>query len=138
MAQTVVDLSASCPTLPDGRGNPAPQGCYAWLDHRRRSLLPGVQCDVCKHIGHEVFNYNILALALFVNRYVRDSLVDSDCTDIEHKWLTRWKEHLGEPGRTPQQVMWVYCDTMNTTPDTLDWQWTGTAGWEPMALTPNY
>jgi hypothetical protein len=61
----------------------------------------------------------MLALALFIERH-KQSLSDSDCNEIETKWITRWKERLGQPVRTPRQVMHTYCDMMNITPDTLD------------------
>jgi hypothetical protein len=62
----------------------------------------------------------MFALALFVDRYTKASLTESDRSNIKTKWLARWKERLGQPARTPRQVMRSYCDTMNITPDTLD------------------
>jgi hypothetical protein len=61
----------------------------------------------------------MLALALFIEHH-KQSLSDSDCNEIETKWIARWKERLGQPSRTPRQVMHTYCDMMNITPDTLD------------------
>ena len=62
----------------------------------------------------------MLAVALFVDRYTKASLTESERSDIENRWLTRWKERLGQPTRTPRQVMHSYCENMNITPDTLD------------------
>ena len=62
----------------------------------------------------------MLAVALFVDRYTKASLTESERSDIENRWLTRWKERLGQPARTPRQVMRSYCENMNITPDTLD------------------
>ena len=66
----------------------------------------------------------MLALALFIERH-KQSLSDTDRNTIESKWLTRWKERLGQPARTPRQVMHTYCDAMNITTKTLhlamDW-----------------
>jgi hypothetical protein len=78
-----------------------------------------VQCEACKRIGHEAVNCDMLALALFIERH-KQSLSDAERTTIESKWLTRWKERLGHPARTPRQVMHTYCDTMNITAETLD------------------
>jgi hypothetical protein len=62
----------------------------------------------------------MFALALFVDCYTKASLMESARSDIETRWLNRWKERLGQPAQTPRQVMRSYCDTMNITPDTLD------------------
>jgi hypothetical protein len=56
-------------------------------------------------LGHEAANCNMLAIALFINRYTKKELSETDRTDIEHKWLGRWKEKLGMPACTPRQVM---------------------------------
>jgi hypothetical protein len=61
----------------------------------------------------------MLALALFIERH-KQSLSDADRDSIESKWLARWKERLGQPARTPPQVMHTYCDAMNITTETLD------------------
>ena len=57
----------------------------------------------------------MLALALFIERH-KQSILDAE----QSKWLTRWKERLGQPARTPRQVMHTYCDAMNITAETLD------------------
>ncbi len=62
----------------------------------------------------------MLAIALFVDHYTKASLSESDRSEIENKWFTRWRERLGQPARTPRQVMRFYCEHMNITPDTLD------------------
>jgi hypothetical protein len=114
------DRHLAHPDTSGDRRPPAPRGRFALPDQCRRSLLPGVQCDACKQIGHEATNCDMLAMALFVDRYAKASLTESDHSDIETKWLARWKERLGLPARTPRQVMRAYCNTMNITPDTLD------------------
>jgi hypothetical protein len=112
-----------CLAHPDTSGDrrpPTPRGQFARPDQRRCSFLPGVQCEACKRIGHKATNCDMLAMALFVDRYAKASLAESDRSDIETKWLARWKERLGLPARTPKQVMHAYCDTMNITSDMLD------------------
>ena len=61
----------------------------------------------------------MLALALFIECH-KQSLLGAKCEEIESKWLTCWNEHLGQPARTPRQVMRTYCNAMNITADTLD------------------
>ena len=61
----------------------------------------------------------MLAVALFIERH-KQSLSDAEHNSIESKWLTRWKERLGQPARTPHQVMHTYCDAMNITAETLN------------------
>jgi hypothetical protein len=97
----------------------SPRGRFAQPDQRGCTFLPDVQCDACKRIGHTAINCDMLALALFIERH-KQSLSDSERTEIENKWVARWKERLGHPARTPRQVMHTYCDMMNITPDTLD------------------
>ncbi len=107
------DRTSSSSTLSSERGSAAPHGRYARPDQRRRSFLPNVQCEACKHNSHEAVNCDMLALTLF-------TLSDAERNSIESKWLTWWKERLGQPARTPRQVMHTYCDAMNITAETLD------------------
>ncbi len=103
-----------------------PQGCFARPDQRRRSYLPGVQCEACKCIGHEAANCDMLAVALFVDRYTKADLSEADRSSIEQKWIARWKDKLGHPARTPRQVMRTYCETHNISADNvnlaMDWE----------------
>ena len=113
------DRSSSSSTLSSDRGPAPPRGRFARPDQRRRSFLPNVQCEACKRIGHEAVNCDMLALALFIERH-KHSLSDAERSAIESKWVAHWKERLGQPARTPRQVMHTYCDTMNITTETLD------------------
>jgi hypothetical protein len=82
--------------------------------------MPGVQCNACKRVGYEAINCDMLALALFVEGYVKASQTDLARDYIKQRWLTRWKNRLGQSARTPCQVMRSYFDVLNITPDTLD------------------
>jgi hypothetical protein len=62
----------------------------------------------------------MLAIALFIDRYTNKDMSKTDKTDIEHRWLARWKDKLGMPTRTPRQVMRTYCNSYNITPEFLD------------------
>ena len=68
----------------------------------------------------------MLAIALFIDRYTKQDLNPSDKDRLEQQWLTRWKDKLGMPARTPRQVMRTYCDINNITEDFLaeamDWE----------------
>ncbi len=78
-----------------------PHGRFAWSDKWRRPFMPDKQCAACKRIGHEAVNCDMLALALFVDRYIHHSLLDSEQSQIKSKWLARWKDQLGQPARSP-------------------------------------
>jgi hypothetical protein len=102
------------------RGTLVPRGRFAWPDLHCRTFMLDKQCAACKRIGHKAINCNMLAIALFVDCYVHHSLSDSDQLYIESKWLAHWKDRLGQPARSPRQVMRSYCDTIEITPDMLD------------------
>jgi hypothetical protein len=111
---------------------PGPQGHPALPDLRRRPFLPNVHCDACKRNGHTAHNCDMLAMAIFLERYTKKDLLDADRLAIETKWLRRHRQQLGNPAKTPHQVMQAYCDMMNVTPDCLnlaiDWDcWPKTA-----------
>ncbi len=99
---------------------PGPQGCPARPDLRCRPFLPNVQCNECKRNGHTAHNCNMLAMAIFLEWYTKKDLSDADCLAIKTKWLRRHRQQLGDPAKTPRQVMQAYCDMMNVTPDCLD------------------
>ena len=96
-----------------------PQGRFTRPDQRRREYKAGVQCDACKRPGHEAVNCDMLAIALYIDRYIKD-IGDDERSKVETRWLDRWKAKLGQPARTPRQVMRTYCENYNITPDNLD------------------
>jgi hypothetical protein len=65
-------------TFSGDHGTLAPRGRFARPDLRRRTFMPDKQCAACKRVGHEAVNCNMLAIALFVDRYVHHSLLASD------------------------------------------------------------
>ena len=91
------------PRLPDS--NP---GCPIRLDQRRRPFLPGVICAACKRTGHEASSCDMLAIAILVECH-KNSLSDSEKSAIEDKWIACWKDKIGQPTRTPRQVMRALC-----------------------------
>jgi hypothetical protein len=44
----------------------------------------------------------------------------ADKSQLKLKWITRWKDRVGQPARTPHQLMRTYCNMLNITPDHLD------------------
>ena len=107
------------------RGSPrrptrdGPRGRYAWPDHNRRQWDPDITCAACKQRGHPAANCDMLAMALFLDKYtLLMSNVDRD--KLEKAWLLRWKENLGNPSRLPCKVMKAYLDYMDISAETLD------------------
>jgi hypothetical protein len=62
----------------------------------------------------------MLAMATFLEKYVKQSISDEDKCKIESNWVQRWKDELGEPQRLPQQVMKAHCADLDISPDHLD------------------
>jgi hypothetical protein len=102
------------------RRNPdPPKGRFARFDKNWHEFKPNVQCITCKRIGHEAATCDMLAIILFLDRYKLD-MSEADQSQLESKWLNRWKDRMGQPARTPRQVTRTYCDMLNITPEHLD------------------
>ncbi len=67
----------------------------------------------------------MLAIALFMDRH-KDQLSDAEKSAIEAKWISRWKDTVGQPTRTPWQVLRAYCEELDITAEHLvkamDWE----------------
>ena len=67
----------------------------------------------------------MLAMALFLDKYVRQSLSDEDKHKVELAWLRKHKDKLGLPQHPPSQVMKAYCADLDILSDllnrTMDW-----------------
>ena len=61
----------------------------------------------------------MLAIALYIDPYIKDT-TDQNRSDIESRWLEKWNAKLGQPARTPRQIMRTYCDNYNIMSDNLD------------------
>ncbi len=48
----------------------------------------------------------MLAIALFVDCH-KDWLLEKEKSSIEEKWISCWKDNVGQPTPTPQQVIEV-------------------------------
>ena len=102
----------------DGR-RPSPRDRSIRPDLRRRTFLPGVQCAACKRLGHEASSCDMLAIALFLDKH-KKTLTEDSRRAIESTWVARFKEKLGQPQRSPTQVMKAYCDDLDITSGHLD------------------
>jgi hypothetical protein len=60
-------------------------GRYTRPDQRRRPFKPGVQCAACKRVGHEAVNCDMLAIALFIDRYTKKDLTATDKDRLEQQ-----------------------------------------------------
>ena len=107
-----------------GRTDNASQGCSLCPDLRHCPFLPNVICAACKRTGHEATSCDMLAIALFVERH-KDQMSKAEKSSMEMKWTARWRDKIGQPNRTPWQVMWAYCNELDITAEHLiaamDW-----------------
>jgi hypothetical protein len=100
-------------------GRDGPRGRYARPDHNRRNWDPDITCAACKRRGHPASNCDMLAMALFLEKYNK-SMTHADRDKIETAWLQRWKDKLGNPSRLPRKVMKAYLDYMDISAEVLD------------------
>jgi hypothetical protein len=106
----------------NNRTSEAVHGRYARPDHNRRSWDPDTICAACRRRGHPASQCDMLAIALFLDRYIKTMMSPSDRDKIESAWLQRWKERLGNPSRLPWRVMKTFLEEMDITPNVLDEQ----------------
>jgi hypothetical protein len=64
----------------------------------------------------------MLAMALFLERYIKSTMTAVEKDKLESAWLKRWQERLGNPTRLPRKVMMAYLEDMDITPEVLDEQ----------------
>ena len=66
----------------------------------------------------------MLAIALSIERH-KKQLSESKKMAIEEAWVAWWKNKVGQPARTPCQVMRAYCDDLyifvDHLADAMDW-----------------
>jgi len=73
----------------------------------------------CRRSGHVATNCDVLAIALFIEKYKRD-LLDDVKDRIETDWVAHWRLALGNPTKKPRRVMKTYLDLLDITMDDLD------------------
>ena len=96
-----------------------PRGRYARPDRNGGDLHPSMVCDACHRTGHVTANCDVLAIALFIEKYKKD--LSADMKDrIESDWLALWRGSLRNPNRKPRRVLKAYLDLMDMMMDNLD------------------
>ncbi len=117
-----VGHGTSRPVVKGSRGlpwQPSSRRRYVCPDRNRSAFLPDTICDACRRPGHVAATCDVLAKALFIEKYKRD--ISGDLKDkLERDWISRWKDTVGSH-RPP-------CRVMNSTTS-----YAGTAG--PMTTT---
>ena len=108
------------PPVQGSRGparQPFPRGRYVRPDRNRGAYLPEIICDACRRPGHVAATCDVLAMALFIEKYKRD--MSSDLKDkLERDWVSRWKDTVGS--NKPRRVMKTYVDHLDISVDDLD------------------
>jgi hypothetical protein len=114
---------ASRPFVQGGRGNgrtdrPS-RGRFTRPDRNDGPYRPDTICDACRRTGHVAANCDVLAIALFIEKYKQD--LSNDVKDkIETDWVARWHSAIGNPTKKPRRVMKTYLDLLDITMDDFD------------------
>ena len=103
----------------NGRTERPSRGRFTRPDRNDGPYRPDTICDACRRSGHVAANCDVLAIALFIEKYKRDLL--NDVKDrIETDWVACWRSAIGNPTKKPRQVMKTYLDLLDITMDDLD------------------
>ncbi len=62
-------------------------GHYARPDHNQQSWDPDIVCAACKRRGHPASKCDMLAMALFLEHYIKSTMTSTDRDKIESAWL---------------------------------------------------
>ena len=94
--------------------------------------MPNVICAVRKRCGCLASSCDMLAIALSIERH-KKQLSESEKLAIKENWIAHWKDKVGQPARTPCQVMWAYCDNFlripHLPPAVFSWVLQSVARW---------
>ena len=102
-----------------GRTEHPSRGRFTRPDRNDGPYRPDTICDACRRTGHVAANCDVLAIALFIEKYKRD-LSDDVKDRIETDWVARWRSAIGNPTKKPRRVMKTYLDLLDITMDDLD------------------
>ncbi len=116
---------ASRPFVQGGRGNgrtgrPS-RGRFTRPDRNDGPYCQDTVCNACRCTGYVAANCDVLAIALFIEKYKRDLLEDVK-DKIESEWVAHWRSAIRNPKWNPRQVMKTYLDLLDITVDDLDKQ----------------
>ena len=109
-----VTIAGLAPTVPANNVDPPRP------DRNCRPYLADVQCAARKRVGHVAKHCDMLATVICLERYMEHDLTTSTWDSVEKDWLKRWNKRLGNPDRTPCQVMRTYVEDLNITIAHLD------------------
>ena len=79
-------------------------------------------CEACGKFGHPASRCDMLAMAIFVNRYSRNRDNATALRDIEARWVERNKPHLPRDERTPRTILANYCAEMEFSEEQVDYE----------------
>jgi hypothetical protein len=91
----------------------------------KRSTLPQRAryegaCEACGKYGHPAARCDMLAMALYLQRYSRDRNNAATIKEAEERWLTRNKPFLPQDSRTPRTILANYCSELQFAEDKVD------------------
>ncbi len=103
----------------NGRTGRPSRGRFTRPDRNDGPYRPDTICDACRRTGHVAANCDVLAIALFIEKYKQD--LSDDVKDIiEMDWVAIWCLAIGNPTKKPCWVMKTYLDLLDITVDDLD------------------
>ncbi len=90
-------------------------------------------CEACGKYGHPAIRCDMLAMALFLQRYCKNRDNNDKLREAELRWIERNKPHLPRDDRTPRTILANYCAEMQFTEDHVDAEldWDFLSGPEP-------
>ena len=77
-------------------------------------------CEACGKYGHPAIRCDMLAMALFLQRYCQDRTHAETIRQNEARWVERNKKFLPRDDRSPRLILANYCAEMNFTEDQVD------------------
>ena len=77
-------------------------------------------CEACGKYGHPAARCDMLAMALFLQRYCKDRANQDTIDASEARWVERNKRFLPRDDRTPRTVLANYCAELQFSEDTVD------------------
>ena len=77
-------------------------------------------CEACGKYGHPAVRCDMLAMALYLQRYCADRSHAETIRQNEHRWVERNKQFLPRDDRSPRLILANYCAEMNFSEDQVD------------------
>lgn len=77
-------------------------------------------CEACGKYGHPANRCDMLAMALFIQRYARDRSNAEVIKALEAQWVERNKPFLPRDDRTPRTILANYCAEFEFSEDMVD------------------